>query len=154
MKAITLACRSQNIDIKNWEVVLPDALHSIRSLLCRSINATPHERMLNYAQGSSLGESIPTWLRNPGPVMLRRFVRNSKYEPSVHEVELLDSNPSYAHIRLPDGQESTVSVRDLAPVGRSDHEVYSDPQLNEDSRATLPRHSWKQMIQFLFRMNN
>ena len=71
-KAITLACRSQNIDIKNWEVVLPDALHSIRSLLCTSINATPHERMFNYARSSSLEESIPTWLRNPGPVLLRR----------------------------------------------------------------------------------
>ena len=75
-KVITLACRSQNIDIKNWEVVLPHALHSIRSPLCTSINATPHERMFNYAQRSSFGESIPNWLRNPGPVLLRRFVRN------------------------------------------------------------------------------
>ena len=134
-KAITLACRSQNIDIKNWEVVLPDALHSVRSLLCTSINATPHERMFNYARRSSFGESIRTWLRNPGPALLRRFVRNSKYEPLVDEVELLDANPSYAHIRLPDGRESTVSIRDLAPVGSSDHEVNSDPQLNEDSRV-------------------
>ena len=59
-KAITLACRSQNIDIKNWEVVLSDAFHSIRSLLCTSISATPHERMFNYARRSSFGESIQT----------------------------------------------------------------------------------------------
>ena len=87
--------------------------------------------MFNYARHSSIGESIPTWLRNPGPVLLRRFVRNSKYKPLVDEVELLDANPSYAHIQLPDGRESTVSVRDLAPVGS--HVVHSDPQLNEDS---------------------
>ena len=71
--------------------------------------------------------------------MLRRVVRNSKDEPLVDEVELLDANLSYAHIRLPDGRESTVSIRDIAPVGSSDHEVYSDPQLNEDSRVNTPQ---------------
>ena len=51
---------------------------------------------------------------SPGPVLLRRFVRN-KNEPLVDEVELLDCNPSYANIRYLDGKETTVSVRDLAP---------------------------------------
>ena len=114
------------MDIKNREVVLPDTLHSIGSLLCTLINATPH-------RCSSFEESIPTWLRDPGPVLLRRFVRNSKYEPLVDEVELQDANSSYAHVQLPDGRESTASVRDLTPVGRSDHLVHSGPQLNEDS---------------------
>ena len=41
-KAITLACKSRNIDVTHWELVLPDALHSIRSLLCTATNATPH----------------------------------------------------------------------------------------------------------------
>ena len=43
--------------------------------------------------------------------------RNSKYEPLVDEVELIEANPQYAHIRLADGKESTVSIRDLAPRG-------------------------------------
>ena len=33
----------------------------------------------------------------------------------MEEVELIESNPSYAHIRYPDGKESSVSLQDLAP---------------------------------------
>ena len=47
-KSITLALKSRNLPTSAWEVVLPDVLHSIRSLLCTSINCTPHERMFNY----------------------------------------------------------------------------------------------------------
>ena len=49
--------------------------------------------------------------------MLRRYVRNSKNDPLVDEVELVEANPQYAHVRFPDGRESTVSVKDLAPRG-------------------------------------
>ena len=114
-KAIVLTCKSRNIDIKHWEEVLPDALHSIRSLLCMSINLTPHERLFSFTRRSSVGESMPTWLSTPGSVLLKRHIRHSKYEPLVDEVELLDSNPLYAHIQHPDGRASTVSVRHLAP---------------------------------------
>jgi len=33
----------------------------------------------------------------------------------VDEAELLEINPSYAHFRLKDGRETTVSIRDLSP---------------------------------------
>ncbi|KAA3670819.1 uncharacterized protein DEA37_0001015, partial [Paragonimus westermani] len=46
--------------------------------------------------------------------------RASKYDPVVEEVELLDCNPQYAHIRLPNGKEETVSVKHLAPRGEPD----------------------------------
>ncbi|ROT74721.1 hypothetical protein C7M84_006746 [Penaeus vannamei] len=61
--------------------------------------------------------AIPSWLCEPGPVLLRRHVRTSKTEPLVDEVELIQANPQYAHIRYPDGKEDTVSVRHLAPAG-------------------------------------
>ena len=32
----------------------------------------------------------------------------------VDEAELLEINPSYAHVRLKDGRETTVSIRDLS----------------------------------------
>ena len=32
--------------------------------------------------------------------------------PLVDEVQLMDINPSYAHICYPDGRESTVSIKD------------------------------------------
>ena len=46
--------------------------------------------------------------------MLHRFVRHAKNDPLVDEVHLMDINPSYAHIRFPDGCESTVSIKDLS----------------------------------------
>ena len=113
-KAITLACKSKGLDIEQLESVLPDSLHSIRSLLCTSTNSTPHERIFNYVRRSSTGQSIPSWL-TPGPILLKRHVRRSKYDPLIDEVELLDANPSYAHVKLQDGRETTVSLRDLAP---------------------------------------
>ena len=63
---------------------------------------------------------MPTWLTTPGPVLLKRHVRSSKFEPLVDEVELIEANPSYAHIRLPDGRKDTVSLKHLAPQGNTD----------------------------------
>jgi len=62
---------------------------------------------------------MPTWLTTPGPVLLQRHVRNSKFEPLVDEVELIEANPSYAHIRFEDGRKYTVSLKHLAPQGNT-----------------------------------
>ena len=48
---------------------------------------------------------------------MKRNVCQSKYDPLVDEVDLIEANPQYAHIRLPDGQETTVSTKQLAPPG-------------------------------------
>ena len=114
-KAVTLALKTRSLSISQWEEVLPDALHSIRSLLSTATNCTPHERMFTYQRRSSSGNSVPTWLMTPGTVLMKRHVRNSKYDPLVEEVELIESNPEYAYVRYPDGRESTVSLRHLAP---------------------------------------
>ena len=34
---------------------------------------------------------------------------------TISEAELLEANPHYAHVRLEDGREITVSLQDLAP---------------------------------------
>ncbi len=52
-----------------------------------------------------------------GAVLLKRNVQQSKKEPLVDQAELLQANPQYAQIRYPDGRESTVSIRHLAPMG-------------------------------------
>ena len=98
--------------------------------------------MFAFSRRSSIGLSVPTWLSNPGPVLLKRHVKTSKHEPLVDEVELVHTTPSYAHVRLQDGRETTVSLKDIAPVGR-DHEeidaeapstsVASDSSINKDS---------------------
>ena len=116
-RAIRLILRSRGLPISHWQDVLPEALHSIRSLLCTATNQTPHERFLSFPRRSATGSSVPSWLMNPGSVLLRKYVRNSKNDPYVEEVELIESNPQYAHIRYADGRESTVSVQDLATRG-------------------------------------
>ena len=111
-KNMKLALHTHNLSTQQWESVLPDALHSIRSLLSTATNTTPHDRFFNFPRRSSHG-SCP--VLTPGPVLLRRFVRSSKTDDLVDEVELVDVNPTYAHIRYPDGRESKVSLRALAP---------------------------------------
>lgn len=129
-KAIKLRLATQRLPERLWEQVLPDALHSIRSLLCTSTNCCPHDRFFRFERRSMLGVSIPDWLLCGGTVLLRNFVRN-KSDPEVVRVELLDANPKYALIRHRNGTESTVSVRDLAPCPREENENGVDFRSNE-----------------------
>ena len=118
-KAITLALKSKNLPINQWQEVLPQVLHSLRSLLCTSTNATPHDRIFTYPRRSTTGVSLPEWLSKPGLVLLRKHARTHKTDPLVECVELLHANPNYAFIRRENGEEKTVSLRDLAPSGEN-----------------------------------
>ena len=57
----------------------------------------------------------------------------SKYEPKVQTVDLIEANPSYAHVRFQDGREDTVSLQDLAPSGGGG---ISDTPLHQDGKYT------------------
>ncbi|KAF8562387.1 hypothetical protein P879_12035, partial [Paragonimus westermani] len=73
------------------------------------------------------------------PALYRKNVRTSKYDPLV-EVEPLESNPEHAHIRLPDGREETVSLRQLAPFRNTSdlpQTILSDPIPNPSIVDTL-----------------
>eukprot|EP00111_Clytia_hemisphaerica_P014337 TCONS_00042212-protein len=76
-KALQVTLHSRNLKQSDWEDVLPDALHSIRSLLCKTTNETPHDRMFRYSRKSTSGRSIPSWVK-PGPVYIRNQPRRSK----------------------------------------------------------------------------
>ena len=45
----------------------------------------------------------------------KALCEKSKFDPLVDEVELIEANPNYAHIRSPDGREDTVALKYLAP---------------------------------------
>ena len=62
---------------------------------------------------------MPSWLMQPGTVLMKRKVRHSKYKPLVDEVELVKANPRYAQVKFPDGSETTVSTKQLAPTGNT-----------------------------------
>ena len=113
-KAIQVTLHSRNMKLSEWETVLPDALHSIRSLLCTTTNTTPHERMFNFTRKSTSGKTIPSWVK-PGPIYVKNHTRKSKLDPPVSPAVLLHANPSSAQVRLvPSGVETTVSIRDIA----------------------------------------
>ena len=118
-KAVILALKSHRLPVTAWQEVLSDALNSIRSLLCTSTNCTPHERLFTFQRKSTSGTSIPSWMATPGPILLKRFARASKFEPLVDEVELIEANPRYARVRFSDGTEDTVSNKRLAPSSNS-----------------------------------
>ena len=118
-KAIIMSLKSKNLPNESWQLFLPDVLHSVRSLLCTATNETPHERFLGFPRRSSAGSSIPSWLIESDSVYVKQNVRNSKFDPLVDEAEVLQVNPNYAHIRYPDGRETTVSTRSLAPQGET-----------------------------------
>ena len=65
-KAVTLALKTHKLPINAWQDVLPDALHSIRTLLCTSTNKTPHERLFVFQRRSTTGSSIPRGLLHQG----------------------------------------------------------------------------------------
>ena len=47
-KSVLLALKTQQLALTQWELVLPNVLHSIRSLLSTSTNTTPHERFFGF----------------------------------------------------------------------------------------------------------
>ena len=116
-KAVEMSLKSKNLHTKYWQVVLPDVLHSIRSLLCTcaATNETPHERFFRFPRRSSFGASILTWMAELGPVLLKRHVRPTKADPLVDEVELLQANPHYAFVRYPMVERQRFQQRTLRP---------------------------------------
>ena len=65
-------------------------------------------------------------------MLLKRFVKNSKYELNAIEVKLLEANPQYAYIKYPNGREPTVSLRHLAPIERNDSTSQNDNNIIEN----------------------
>ena len=85
--------------------------------------------MFNFTRKSTSGKSIPSWVK-PGPIYVKNHTRKTKYDAPVSPATLLHANPSYAHVRLPSGVETTVSMRDIARQPNNenilDHSLISD----------------------------
>jgi len=60
-------------------------------------------------------------------------------DPLVNEVELLQANPHYADARYPDGRETTVSTKHLAPKGHMVVvEAQPAPECIQEEAENLP----------------
>ena len=126
-QTVSLALRSRNLSIVNWEKVLDVALHCIHSLLSTSTNCTPHEHLFNFQRKSATGDSIPTWLTRSKSTLLKRHLRESKYEPLVETVDILEVIPNHAHVRFNNGQETTASLRYITPLGDGMNSLDTEP---------------------------
>ena len=80
----------------------------------------PHEQMVLFECRLSFDTSVPTWLSSPGSVYLKRHICTSKYDPVVDKVYLLHATPIYALVRLPNGRETIVSLKDVSPCTSAD----------------------------------
>lgn len=76
-KAIQVTLHSRKLSDQEWETILPDALHSLRYLLCTATNTTPHERLFKFSRKSTTGKSIPSWIK-PGPVFIKNHTRKKQ----------------------------------------------------------------------------
>ena len=141
-KTIVLALRVKKLSLTHWEYVLPNVLHSIRSLLSTATNCTPHERMFCHDRKSYNGVSLPSWVK-PGPIYVKNHNRNDKSDLLVEEAELLEANSQYAYVRLEDGREIPVSLCDLAPKAItswgenhvSNYDAATEPSLHEQNET-------------------
>jgi len=127
-KAVTCLLHARNLSQCQWDVVLPESLAAVRSLLCTATGETPHSRFLKYERRGSIGQAVPTWLKRGRQVYLKNFVRN-KDDPLVTPVIVENViNDHFAKIQYPNGREDTVSTTSLAP---------GSPSMQE-STAPLP----------------
>jgi len=138
--SVRLALESRQLPINAWEEVLPDALHSIRSLLCVATNQTPHQRLFSYERGVCTKGILPYWLTAPGKIWLKKYNRNSKHDPALESVDLVHSNPDFAVVRFENGREETVSTRDLAPSGEEPKSLTSagEEPMKDDAGIAEP----------------
>ena len=127
---IKLALRTRGLKTSQWEMVIPESLHALRSLFCTATNEVPHDRFFKFARRSMFSTTAPSWMSEPGPVYVRKHVRD-KYDPIVDEVDLLHANQNHAVVRYPEGREVTVSARDVAPTATTlSNEDLGKPSFN------------------------
>lgn len=81
IKTICMSLKLKKMVPDGNEEELQTVLHSIRSLLCTATNATSHERMFVNAIRPYHGRSLPTWLPQPGPILMKNHACVNKYEP-------------------------------------------------------------------------
>ncbi|XP_003366844.1 conserved hypothetical protein [Trichinella spiralis] len=138
-KAVSLALRSHNLRIEQWEEVIRLALHLLRRLLSTATNATPHERLFGSSSRTPTDTSLPTWLTTPGMVLIRRLSQTNKRNLLVEELELLEHlAPAGGKCVAEDGNPDETQVGTGAPC---EEESKEDTATRDEPHQTPPRRS-------------
>ncbi|XP_003368437.1 conserved hypothetical protein [Trichinella spiralis] len=144
-KAVSLALRSHNLRIEQWEEVIRLALHLLRRLLSTATNATPHERLFGSSSRTPTDTSLPTWLTTPGMVLIRRMSQTNKCNLLVEELELLEHlAPAGGKCVAEDGNPDETQVGTGAPCeegekGEKLDANYLTPENSESKEDTATR---------------
>ena len=70
------------------------------------------------------------------PSLCARHNRLSKYNPQVEEADLIHATPQYAHVRFRNGRETTVSLRDVAPLSGTEKPRLTVPLAGKNSSGS------------------
>ena len=121
-------------------------------IIATSTNCTPHERLFGFQRrpGSMNSQILPSWLINPGPVLLRNFEKVNKNDVLVRRVELLEANPNYAIIKDAKGTTKAVSTKDLAPVPEKITKqmmVPNDNQNAETNKESINDNEYESLVE-------
>ena len=82
--------------------------------------------MFQHNRRSSNGTSIPTWLTLSKTALVKCHVRQSKHDPLVDEVEVLEVNPCYTKVKYPSDREDNVSLKHVAPCSNNSDRIVTD----------------------------
>ena len=77
---IKLALLTIGLDIVDWEMAIPEVLHSSRSLLRIATNKVLHDCFFKFSRGPMFCTNTPIVMTKPGPVYVCKHVRD-KYDP-------------------------------------------------------------------------
>jgi len=61
-KTVSLILKGRNLSPHLWELILPDVLHAVRTLLCTATSASPHEKFFPFSRRSMLCRSLSSWM--------------------------------------------------------------------------------------------
>ena len=89
--------------------------------------------MFTYQRKTTSGTAVRSWMAHPGPLLLSRYNRSSKFDPLVEEVELLEASPQFAHVKFSDGRKDTVSTKLLASCNGTVDPTTSDDLTDKEN---------------------
>lgn len=128
--AVLCLLRERGWPLTDWDLALPAALDSLRTLPVKPTGQSPHKGFFAFPRRLSRPVSplsVSTRIAPGDTAFLRRFVRN-KSEPRGDPVEVVDVWPSYALVQRPgDRPPDTVNIRDLAPLPPSHQSIPPTP---------------------------
>ena len=115
-RSIRLALKSHGLDITKWKA------YCLMCYICLGLCCVlqpmlhPTSNCLTFTESLVLDIHCLPWLTETGPVYLRNFNPAGKNDDLVRKVELTEANPCFARVKFANGRESTVSLKDLAPI--------------------------------------